>query len=110
MRQVGTLATQQDAERLADYLMTLGVSSRVDPAPTGFSLWVIEENDVDRAKQTLGEFQANPTDPRYTAAHGTAEALRQRQAAGAARPSVTSSTSANAGTGPSGAKSRSPSS
>jgi GlpG protein len=81
MRQVGILATQQDAERFADYLVTLGVPSRVDPAPNGFSVWVIEENDVDRAKQTLGEFQANPTDPRYTAAHGTAEELRQRQAA-----------------------------
>ena len=81
MRQVGTLATQQDAERFADYLVTLGVPSRVDPAPNGFSVWVIEENDVARAKQTLSEFQANPADPRYAAAHATAEELRQRQAA-----------------------------
>jgi GlpG protein len=80
MRQVGTLATQQDAQRLADYLMTLGVPSRVDPAPDGFSIWAIEENDVARAKQALGEFQANPNDPRYSAAHGAAEAIRQRQA------------------------------
>ena len=81
MRQVGTLATQQDAERFADYLVTLGVPSRVDPAPNGFSVWAIEENDVARAKQTLSEFQANPADPRYAAAHATAEELRQRQAA-----------------------------
>ena len=81
MRQVGTLATQQDAERFADYLVTLGIPSRVDPAPNGFGVWVIEENDVARAKQTLSEFQANPTDPRYAAAHATAEELRQRQAA-----------------------------
>jgi len=81
MRQVGILATQQDAERFADYLVTLGIASRVDPAPNGFSVWAIEENDLPRAKQTLSEFQANPTDPRYAAAHATAEELRQRQAA-----------------------------
>ena len=80
MREVGTLATRQDAERFADYLVTLGVPSRVDPASTGFSVWAIEENDVARAKQTLAEFQANPTDPRYAAAHATAEQLRQSQA------------------------------
>ncbi len=81
MREVGTLATRQDAERFADYLVTLGVPSRVDAAPKGFSVWAIEENDVARAKQTLSEFQANPADPRYVAAHATAEELRQRQAA-----------------------------
>ena len=80
MRQVGTLATQQDAERFADYLVTLGVASRVDSAPSGFSVWAIEENDVDRAKQQLSQFQANPADPRYAAAHATAEELRQRRA------------------------------
>ncbi|HEX4144662.1 MAG TPA: rhomboid family intramembrane serine protease [Pirellulales bacterium] len=81
MRQVGTLATQQDAERFADYLLTLGVPTRVDPAPSGFSVWAIEENDVERARKSLSEFQANPADPRYAAAHATAEHLRQRQAA-----------------------------
>jgi GlpG protein len=81
MRQVGKLATQQEADRFADYLVTLGVPARVDPAPDGFGVWAIEENDVARAKQTLSEFQANPTDPRYAAAHATAEELRQRQAA-----------------------------
>ena len=109
MRQVGTLATQQDAERFADYLVTLGVPSRVDAAPDGFSVWAIEENDVARAKQTLGEFQANPTDPRYAAAHATAEELRATPSRrSAARPSAGSSTSASVGTGPSGARFRLP--
>jgi len=81
MRQVGTLATQQDAQRLADYLTTQGVSSRVDPAAGGYSIWAIEENDVERARQILDEFQADPADPRYAAAHATAEAIRRTQSA-----------------------------
>jgi GlpG protein len=81
MREVGTLSTRQDAERFTDYLVTLGVPSRVDPAPAGFSVWAIEENDVAKARQSLVEFLANPADPRYAAAHATAEGLRQRQVA-----------------------------
>jgi GlpG protein len=81
MRQVGTLATQSEAQRFADYLVTLGIPSRVDGAPDNFSVWVIEENDVARAKQTLAEFQSNPSDPRYVAAQATAQQLRQDQAA-----------------------------
>ncbi len=68
MRQVGTLASQRDAERFADYLVAAGMPSRVDSSAESCSVWVIEENDVERAKQALAEFQANPADPRYAAA------------------------------------------
>ena len=68
MRQVGTLANQRDAERFADYLVAAGMPSRVDGSAESFGVWVIEENDVGRAKQALAEFQANPSDPRYAAA------------------------------------------
>src|ERR1700733_12827126 len=81
MRQVGTLPTERDAARFADYLVTLGVPARVDGSPGAFGIWVIEENDVQRARQTLAEFEANPDDPRYAAAHSAAQQLRQEQAA-----------------------------
>src|SRR5580698_184933 len=81
MRQVGTLASQQDAERFVDYLLTQGVPARADSSPAGFDVWVVEENDVARAKQSLAEFQANPVDPRYAAAQSLARHLRGEQAA-----------------------------
>jgi GlpG protein len=77
MRQVGTLATDVEAQRLADYLLTLGVTTRVDAAANGHSIWVYEENDVERARQAFDEFNRDPTDPRFAAAQRVASKLRQ---------------------------------
>jgi GlpG protein len=79
MRQVGTLDTDAEAQRLADYLLTLGVTARVDAAAGGHSIWVYEENDVDRARQAFDEFSRNPGDPRFAAAQQAAGKLRQEK-------------------------------
>ena len=60
MRQVGTLANQRDAERFADYLVAAGMPSRVDGSAESFGVWVIEENDVERASNAWRSFWPIP--------------------------------------------------
>jgi GlpG protein len=78
MRQIGTIATETDAQRLGNYLLTLDISTRVESAPQGWVLWVHDEDRVQQARQALEEFVRNPEDPRYTTAAATAQALRNQ--------------------------------
>ena len=80
MRQVGTLSSEQDAQVLVDYLLTLGIEARVDRADSVWSIWVFDENQVDRSKEQLNEFLAHPLDPRYQSARREAESLRRHRA------------------------------
>ena len=74
MRQAGTIATKQDAQRFADYLLSLGITSKIEPADGQWAIWVHDENQIPRSRQELELFEHEPTDPRYRAAEKTAEA------------------------------------
>ena len=77
MRQAGTIPSKQDAERFASYLLTLGISSKVDPAGAEWAIWILDENQVDRSKQELDKFTAEPNDVRYQAAEHEAKLARR---------------------------------
>jgi len=79
MRQIGTTATERDAQRLCDYLLTLGVPARIDAATGGHSIWVFEENDVDRARAAFDEFNRDPNQPKFAEAQQSAGKLRQEK-------------------------------
>jgi len=79
MREIGTVSNARDGERLRDYLLTLGIRSRVDPQPDKAAVWVYDEDQRDRARGELERFLANPTDPRYEQAAIAAREL-ERQA------------------------------
>lgn len=78
MRQIGTVADERQAKRLADHLLTLGITTRLDPTPSGHLVWVHREEKVDQAKQEFAAFQANPEDPRFAGKEATARALRKQ--------------------------------
>lgn len=80
MRQAGTISTKQDAERFANYLLTLGISSKVDPAGEAWAIWIHDENQLDRSRQELEQFEREPHDARYQAAEHAAR-LARREAA-----------------------------
>lgn len=80
MRQAGTLITQQDAERFANYLLSLGISSKVEPAADAWAIWVHDENQIPRSKQELEQFQREPADRRYTDAEQAARQVRREEA------------------------------
>ena len=81
MREIGKLPELRYAQRLADYLLTLGIRSRVDPGPAGATLWVYDEDRRDEARRAFDEFQANPADPRYERAAQEARRLAAEAAA-----------------------------
>jgi GlpG protein len=80
MRQAGTLPHEEEARRFADYLETLGISSRVEPLADRWAVWIREENQLDRSKQELEEFVADPSAARYTGAKHEADARRRESA------------------------------
>ena len=80
MRQVGTIANERDAQRFSDYLLTDGRrASRVDAGASGHTIWVFEENDVERAKAAFDEFNRDPREPKFAAAQQAAAKIRQDQ-------------------------------
>ncbi len=78
MRQIGTIASESDAQCFCDYLLTLGVSARVDGGAS-HSIWVYEENEVDRARAAFEEFNRDPAQPKFAAAQPAASKLRQEK-------------------------------
>lgn len=79
MRQLTTLPTAAAARRLADYLLTLKIDTRLLQEEGGWGVWVCDEDRLPQARQELAEFERNPYDQRFTAAAGAAEALRQKE-------------------------------
>ncbi len=80
MRQIGTVPQARDAQRLADYLLTLGIRCRIDAQEGGAAIWVYDEDQRDQARHALEEFLAQPTDPRYDEAARQARALERASA------------------------------
>jgi GlpG protein len=81
MRQAGTISTKQDADRFADYLLTLGIATKVEPAADAWAIWVRDENQIARSREELEQFQHDPADSRYRAAEQVARAARRDAAA-----------------------------
>lgn len=77
MRQAGTLPPDVDAERLADYLLTLGIKTRIDATDNGRIVWIKDEHDLERGRQELADYLANPADAKYQTAQDGARQIRQ---------------------------------
>ena len=78
MRQIGSIPSDQDAERFSDYLLTQGIGNMVEEGGPGgaWAVWVENDDHLDRGRAELDRFRANPTDPRYEAA-GKAGKIRK---------------------------------
>jgi GlpG protein len=79
MRQIGTVENKEDAKRLGDYLLTLGITTRVDERPNGCLVWVHREEKVQQAKREFDEFLKDPSDARYEGVEQTARTLRKKK-------------------------------
>jgi GlpG protein len=79
MRQLVTLLTEGECQVLADYLLTLGIPTRIDPdEPAGFAVWVRDDDHLERARQELELYRRDPTHERYQAARRLANHLRRQ--------------------------------
>jgi GlpG protein len=77
MRQIGTLPDPRQAQRFADYLLTQGITTKLDPHDGVVNVWVREEDQVPRAVEELASFQREPESDRYAAAVPEAQTLRR---------------------------------
>jgi GlpG protein len=80
MRQLATLPDEPAAQRLADYLLTLGIDTRLLEEPEGWAVWVCNEDQLPQAREEWAAFSRDPTDPRFTTAARAAQALRAHEA------------------------------
>lgn len=76
MRQIGTLADEQQVQRLGDYLLTQGIRVQIERTEEGIAVWAIDEDRVAQARDELNQFKQNPNDERYQAAEREAAKLR----------------------------------
>jgi GlpG protein len=79
LRQIGTLPRDLDPKVFSDYLLGLGVKSRVDEQPDGWLIWVYEEDHVSRSAAELKAYAANPDAPQYADAQRAARDVRRRE-------------------------------
>ncbi len=77
MRQIGRLEDARAAEAFADYLLTLGITTKVDETEGRATVWVHREDQVPLAQDEFGRFVAEPADPRYHEATREARAIRK---------------------------------
>lgn len=80
MRQAGVLSNRDQADRLADYLLTQDISVRVEPEGDAWAVWVRDEDQVPRAAEELQRFLAEPDAPRYREAAAAAAGVRKERA------------------------------
>jgi GlpG protein len=79
LRQIGTLPRGLDPVVFTDYLLSLGMKSRVDEQPEGWNLWIYNEDHVARARDELQGYLSTPDDPRFRAAGQAAETVRRQE-------------------------------
>jgi len=66
MRPIGCLQDEDQAQRFGDFLYAQGIECQVDPDSHGsWELWVLDDANVETAKQMLEDFRRHPDDPRY---------------------------------------------
>ncbi|MBL8969321.1 MAG: hypothetical protein JNK56_01990, partial [Myxococcales bacterium] len=87
MRSAGTIRDKAHARRFADFLLTRGISARLDHREEGYTVWVHDEDRLAEVRSELPRFLAAPEDPRYNLSRA-AESLRAqaRQAEPPPRP------------------------
>ncbi|MCB1214006.1 MAG: rhomboid family intramembrane serine protease [Deltaproteobacteria bacterium] len=82
MRQIAQIQDQQTAETIADYLYLQGIENTLHEEETGLSLWVHDDEDLEKAQNIIKEFLNNPKSLHFLSATQAArdQRLRQRKA------------------------------
>jgi GlpG protein len=81
MRQLGTLPSEEQAQRLADYLLTIQIDTRLDREAEGWAIWICDEDRVGQARREYVEFMENPAEPRFVEAGRQAQEIRRQKTA-----------------------------
>ncbi len=81
MRKIGTLPSEQQAKLFEDFLLTEEIGANIDTSGDEWSIWILDEDQVEQAKQELAAFTDDPGAEKYQAATRQAEAIRDERIA-----------------------------
>ena len=79
MRLIGTLPATTDPTLFCDDLLALGITSKPIKSKDGWAIWVIDEDQRDRARSELEAYLNDPDDPRFHEATRVAEDVRREE-------------------------------
>jgi len=80
MRMIGTLPSEAEARTLSDHLYALGIEAQIERDTEGrWQVWVVAEEHLDRARDILARFAADPEAPEF--ADAAVRAAERRQSA-----------------------------
>ncbi|MCH7918227.1 MAG: rhomboid family intramembrane serine protease [Planctomycetes bacterium] len=80
MRLIGHIQDETRAQRFGDYLYSEGIESQIDEGKSGdWEIWILDDHNLDSAKELLTGFNEQPEDPRYATGARGAVASRKRQ-------------------------------
>ena len=77
MRELHTFTDERHASLLANVLNSRSMPAEVNQEENTWVVWILSDDDRNKAREVLAEFQRNPDDPEFEAARST---LRQQQA------------------------------
>jgi GlpG protein len=80
MRMIGQIITEANARTFGDYLQVQGIENVIEPdKDNSWAIWVNAEEEMERAKKFLAEYQAQPADAKYQNAGPAAREVRERK-------------------------------
>ena len=80
MRIIGHLDGETKARTFSDYLFVLGIENQVELEQGGsWAVWIHNEEQLEKARSLLGQYQQNPDEPRYRATAEAAEDLKDKR-------------------------------
>lgn len=80
MRQIGKIKDESSARKLIAYLLTQEIKAVAEQGESGeWDVWIKGEDDVPRSKELFAEFDANPSDPKYSDAVEAANRLARQE-------------------------------
>ena len=83
MRMIGTVPGETEAERFTAYLLTLKIDAYAEKSETSgeWLVWVEHDDLIDRGRDELALFKANPADPKYAVESQASRIRREKEAA-----------------------------
>jgi GlpG protein len=81
MRQIGSLSNVEQADLLADFLLSQGIKCHLDQTDSGYVLWALDDDQLAAAKAHFQTFTTNPSDPRFVEGARAARSIRQEELA-----------------------------
>jgi len=81
MRSIGEIDNEDQAKRFGDYLLVSGIPCDIEDEEDGtWSIWVHDDDQIEKAEAELSQFNQEPEDSRYKEAKTKAEKIRLEEA------------------------------